>query len=170
MNLKGWLPKFHVNWWRWRWVSHPGRFTNRNQYMTGTFVYIKKDYSQNFFKNGWKMRCLWPSENQRNWTFDMIYWALRHDQNHSNWNLANILAWKTSFIIGLSYFIHLWKSFCLKLALNLSDPQAPHITTIFEKILQTILFYVNKNASYILVTICEPSRIPNIASMQTYCW
>ena len=112
--------------------------------MTGTFVYIKKDYSQNFFKNGWKMRCLWPSENQRNWTFDMIYWALRHDQNHSNWNLANILAWKTSFIIGLSYFIHLWKSFCLKLALNLSDPQAPHITTIFEKVLQTILIYVNK--------------------------
>ena len=130
--------------------------------MTGTFVYIKKDYSQNFFKNGWKMRCLWPSENQRNWTFDMIYWALRHDQNHSNWNLANILAWKTSFIIGLSYFIHLWKSFCLKLALNLSDPQAPHITTIFENFLQTILFYVNKNASYILVTICEPSRIPSV--------
>ena len=127
--------------------------------MTGTFVYIKKDYSQNFFKNGWKMRCLWPSKNQRNWTFDMIYWALRHNQNHSNWNLANILAWKTSFIIGLSYFIHLWKSFCLKLALNLSDPQAPHFTTIFEKFLQTIIFYVNKNASYILVTICEPSRI-----------
>ena len=33
-------------------VSHPGRFTNRNQYMTGTFVNIKKDYSQTFFKNG----------------------------------------------------------------------------------------------------------------------
>ena len=136
--------------------------------MTGTFVYIKKDYSQNFFKNGWKMRCLWPSENQRNWTFDMIYWALRHDQNHSNWNLANILAWKTSFIIGLSYFIHLWKSFCLKLALNLSDPQAPHFTTIFEKILQTIIFYVNKNASYILVTICEPSRIPTPGCLQVH--
>ena len=130
--------------------------------MTGTFVYIKKDYSQNIFKNGRKMRCLWPSEIQRYWTLDMIYWALRHNQNHSNWNLANILAWKTILIIGLSYFIHLWKSFCLKLALNLSDPQAPHITTIFEKILQTILFYVNKNASYILVTICEPSRIPNL--------
>ena len=108
------------------------------------------------------MKCLWASKNQRNWTLDMIYWALRHNQNHSNWNLANILAWKTSFIIGLSYFIHLWKSFCLKLALNLSDPQAPHFTTIFEKILQTIIFYVNKNASYILVTICEPSRIPNV--------
>ena len=130
--------------------------------MTGTFVYLKKDYSQNFFKNGWKIRCLWPSKNQRIWTFDMIYWALRHNKNHSNWNLANILAWKTSFIIGLSYFIHLWKSFCLKLALNLSDPQTPHITSIFEKNLQTILFYVNKNASYILVTICEPSRIPNV--------
>ena len=130
--------------------------------MTGTFVSVKKDYSQNFFKNDWKMRCLWPSENQRNWTFDMIYWALRHDQNHSNWNLANILAWKTSFIIGLSYFIHLWKSFCLKLALNLSDPQAPHITTIFENFLQTILLYINKNASYMPVTICEPSRIPKV--------
>ena len=116
--------------------------------MTGTFVYIKKDYSQNIFKNGWKMRCLWPSEIQRDWTLDMIYWAVRHNQNHSNWNLANILAWKTILIIGLSYFIHLWKSFCLKLALNLSDPQTPHITTIFEKILQIILFYVNKSACY----------------------
>ena len=128
--------------------------------MTGTFVYIKKDYSQNFFKNGWKMRCLWPSEIQRNWTLDMIYWALRHNQNHSNWNLANILAWKTSFIIGLSYFIHLWKSFCLKLALNLSDLQTPHFTTIFQKNLKTILFYINKSACYILVRICEPCRIP----------
>ena len=106
--------------------SHPGRFTNRNQYMTGTFVYLKKDYSQNFFKNGWKIRCLWPSKNQRIWTFDMIYWALRHNKNHSNWNLANILAWKTSFIIGLSYFIHLWKSFCLELALNLSPQKLHH--------------------------------------------
>ena len=43
----------------------------------------------------------------------------------------------------------------------MSDQQAPHFTTIFEKILQTIIFYVNKNASYILVTICEPSRIPS---------
>ena len=101
-----------------------------------------------------------PSEIQKNWTLDMIYWALRHNQNHSNWNLANILAWKTSLIIGLSYFIHLWKSFCLKLALNLSDPQTPHITTIFENFLQTILFYVNKSACYILVTTCEPCRIP----------
>ena len=35
-----------------------------------------------------------------------------------------------------------------------------NITTIFEKFLQTIQFYVNKNASYILVIIREPSRIP----------
>ena len=143
---------------------YPARFTNHNQYMTGTFVYIKKDYSQFFFKNGWKMRCLWPSEIQRNWTLDMIYWVLRHNPNHSNWDLANILAWKTILIIGPSYFIHLWKFFCLKLALNLSDPQTPHITTIVEKILQTILFYVNKSACYILVTICEPCRIPTGAS------
>ena len=106
------------------------------------------------------MRCLWPSESQRNWTFDFIYWTLRHNQNHPNWNLGNIFAWKTTFFYGLSYFIHLWKSFCLKLALNLSDPQTPHITTIFENFLQTILFYVNKSACYILVTICEPCRIP----------
>ena len=45
-------------------------------------------------------------------------------------------------------------------------PQTPHIATIFEKILQTIIFYVNKNASYILVTICEPSRIPTAYA----CW
>ena len=74
---------------------------------------------------------------------------LRHNPNHSNWNLANILAWKTSFITSLSYFIHLWKRFYLKLALNLSDPQAPHITAIFQNFLQTILFYVNKSACYI---------------------
>ena len=81
--------------------------------------------------------------------------GFRHNQNHSNWNLANILAWKTSLIIGLSYFIHFWKSFCLKLALNLSDPQTPHITNIFENFLQTILFYVNKSACHILDTICD---------------
>ena len=38
--------------------------------------------------------------------------------------------------------------------------QMGHLQTGY---LQTILFYVNKNASYILVTICEPSRIPNEA-------
>jgi len=146
---------------QWTDSRYPARFTYRNEYMTGTLVYIKKDYSQNIFKNGWKMRYLWPSEIRRNWTLDMIYWAFRRNQNHSNWNLANILAWKTSLIIGLCCFIHLWKFFCLKLALNLSDPQTPHIKTIYENFLQTILFYVKKGACYILATICEPCRIPN---------
>ena len=140
---------------------YPARFTNRNQYMRGTFVYIKKDYSQNFVKNGWKMRCLWPSEIQRNWTLDMIYWAVRHNRNHSNWYQTNILAWKTILIIVLSCFIHLWKRFCLKLTQYLSDPKTPHIRTIFEKDLQTILFYVNKSACHIFVTICNNFRFSN---------
>ena len=46
------------------------------------------------------------------------------------------------------------------ISLIFRGPQTPHIATIFEKILQTILFYVNKDACYILVMICEPSRIP----------
>ena len=39
--------------------------------------------------------------------------------------------------------------------------QTPHFSTIFEKILGIILFYANKIACHILVTICEPCRIPN---------
>ena len=104
------------------------------------------------------MRCLWPSENQRNWIFDIIYWTLRHNQNHPNWNLGNIFAWKTTFFYGLRYFIHFWKSFCLKLALNLSNPQTPHITTIFEIFLQIILFYVKKSACHILGTIGDTGK------------
>ena len=113
-----------------------------------------------FFKNGCNMRCLWPSENQRNWVFDTIYWALRHSQNQPNWYLANILAWKTSFIIGLRYSIHFWKSFCLKLALNLTVQQTLCTTFILYKILQITWFYVNKSTCHILGVICEPSRIP----------
>ena len=67
----------------------------------------------------------------------------------------------------LSCFIHFWKSFCLKLALNLSDPQTPHITTIFEKCLQTILFYVNKSACHIFSTICDTSKFTNTEIPQT---
>ena len=78
-------------------------------------------------------KCL---KDQKNWIYGIIYWALRHNQNHQNWNLANILAWKTTFINGLRYFIHFWKSFCLKLALNLSVLQTLHTTFIFHKILQ----------------------------------
>ena len=40
-------------------------------------------------------------------------------------------------------------------------PQTPHTATIFEKILQTILFYENKSACHILGTICDTFRIPN---------
>ena len=39
-------------------------------------------------------------------------------------------------------------------------PQTPHTATIFEKILQTILFYENKSACHILGTICDTFRIP----------
>ncbi len=38
--------------------------------------------------------------------------------------------------------------------------QTPHFSTIFEKILGIVLFYANKIACHILVTICEPCRIP----------
>ena len=40
-------------------------------------------------------------------------------------------------------------------------PQTPHTATIFEKILQTILFYENKGACHILGTICDTFRISN---------
>ena len=40
-------------------------------------------------------------------------------------------------------------------------PQTPHIATIFEKILQTILFYINESACHIFVTICNTFRFSN---------
>ena len=46
------------------------------------------------------------------------------------------------------------------ISLIFGGPQASHFSTIFEKILGIILFYVNKSACHILVTICKPSRIP----------
>ena len=47
------------------------------------------------------------------------------------------------------------------ISLIFRGPQAPHIATIFEIFLQTILFYANKIACHILDKICEPSRITN---------
>ena len=44
------------------------------------------------------------------------------------------------------------------ISLILRGLQTPHITTMFEKILQTILFYVNKSACHILGTICDTSK------------
>ena len=44
------------------------------------------------------------------------------------------------------------------ISLIFRGPQTPHVTTIFEKILQTILFYVNKSACHILGTICDTSK------------
>ena len=44
------------------------------------------------------------------------------------------------------------------ISLIFRGPQTPHITTIFEKNLQTILFYVNKSACHILGTICDTSK------------
>ena len=35
------------------------------------------------------------------------------------------------------------------ISLIFRGPQTPHVTTIFEKILQTILFYVNESACHI---------------------
>ena len=59
------------------------------------------------------------------------------------------------------YWPDLFHSFMKKFLLKIGPKFVrPHITTIFEKFLQTVLFYVNKNASYTLVTIWEPSRIP----------
>ena len=49
------------------------------------------------------------------------------------------------------------------ISLIFGGPQTPHITTIFEKILQTILFYVNKSACHIFGTICDTFRIPILA-------
>ena len=37
-------------------------------------------------------------------------------------------------------------------------PQTPHIATIFEKVLQTTLFHVNKSICHILRTICDTLR------------
>ena len=44
------------------------------------------------------------------------------------------------------------------ISLIFRGPQTPHVTTIFEKILQTILFYVNESACHILGTICDTSK------------
>ena len=44
------------------------------------------------------------------------------------------------------------------ISLIFGGPQTPHITTIFEKILQTIFLYVNESACYILGTICDTSK------------
>ena len=41
-------------------------------------------------------------------------------------------------------------------------PQTPHIATIFEKILQTILFYINESACHIFVTICNTFRFSTV--------
>ena len=120
---------------RWR-DSDPWGVINIADWMKGTFVFIKLDYLKNFMSNKCSMKCLWASENQRNWIFYIIYWALGCNQNHPNWNLANILAWKTNAINGLRYFIHFWKSFCLKLALNLSVLQTLHTTFVWHEIFQ----------------------------------
>ena len=45
-------------------------------------------------------------------------------------------------------------------SLIFEGPQQPYFSPIFEKILGIILFYANKIACHILVTICEPCRIP----------
>ncbi len=46
------------------------------------------------------------------------------------------------------------------ISLIFGGPQTPHITTIFEKFLQTILFYVNKSAYHIFGTICDTGIFP----------
>ena len=53
--------------------SDPGGVMNIVDPMTGTFVFIKLGYLKNFMSNECSMKCLWASENQRNWIFDIIY-------------------------------------------------------------------------------------------------
>ena len=53
------------------------------------------------------------------------------------------------------------------ISLTFGGPQTPHITTIFEKNLQTILFYVNKSACHILGTICDTSKFTSEALSKT---
>ena len=120
----------------WAYIRYLGGVIDIADPVTGTLIFIKLGYLKNFMSNKCSMKCLWASENQRNWIFDIIYWALGRNQNHPNWNLANILAWKTNAINGLRYFIHFWKSFCLKLALNLSVLQTLHTTFVRREIFQ----------------------------------
>ena len=96
-------------------ASVPGGVINIADPMIGTLVFIKLCYLRNFMSNECSMKCLWASENQRNWIFDIIYWALGRNQNHPNWSLANIFARKATFIYGLRYFIHFWKSLFSKI-------------------------------------------------------
>ena len=53
--------------------SDLGGVTNIADPMTGTFVFMKLGYLKNFISNYCSMKCLWDSENQRNWTLDMLY-------------------------------------------------------------------------------------------------
>ena len=46
------------------------------------------------------------------------------------------------------------------ISLTFGGPQTPHITTIFEKFVQTILFYVNKSAYHKFGTICDTGIFP----------
>ena len=48
------------------------------------------------------------------------------------------------------------------ISLIFGGPQTPHITTIFQKILETILFYVNKSACTILGTNCDTCKFTTV--------
>ena len=48
------------------------------------------------------------------------------------------------------------------ISLIFRGPQTLHITTIFEEILQLILFHANKSACHIIGKICDTFRIPRI--------
>ena len=52
--------------------------------VTGTFVFIKLGHLKNFMSKKSSMKCLWASENQKNWVFDIIYFALGNNQNYPN--------------------------------------------------------------------------------------
>ena len=53
--------------------SDPGGVMNIADPMTGTFVFLKLGYLKNFMSKECSMKCLWASENQKNWIFDTIY-------------------------------------------------------------------------------------------------
>ena len=72
-------------------------------------------------------------------------------------NIAQISIWMILILSKCS--INDVKS---SISLIFGGPQTPHITTIFGKNLQTILFYVNKSACHILGTICDTSKFTTL--------
>ena len=41
--------------------------------VTGSIFFIKLGHLKNIMSNKCSIKCMWASENQRNWIFDIIY-------------------------------------------------------------------------------------------------